>query len=574
MTRTDSIVVGALVVLLALIAGVVTVPTMLPTAEAAASATPTPTAAVIETKPYREGVLGHPVSASPFSARSQADRDLVALVFSGLVKNGPGGSLVPDLADRWSVDDTGAVWTFHIRDDATWHDGQRVTAQDVAFTIRTLQDADYAGPGASSWHGVKVETDGLHTVAFTLATPLGGFLQAATQPIAPAHLLGSVPVAELPDDPFGRQPVGSGPFAVMSLDDERAELVPASQLPLGERPDPNASPGPAMSSDRPIWPTPYLPGIEFRFFDDADALAAAYRAGDLDAASGLSPEATVALGTASDSRVIHYPGVTLTTVLPNLRPGHPEFADADVRRALLEAIDRPSLISDAFAGAAEPAAGLIPPSSWVFDTSLGPPVPYDRSGAVAALKKAGWSRSSDGWRLPNAKDIVKIELVSTDGHSNPAAYQAAEMVARDWTAIGLSVTHTALPPNKFVKDRLGTGSFDAAVADMTIGLDPDLYPLLASSQTLSGGSNVLGLQDPKLDDLLSAARKPGSDEDRKAAYAAIQKDVRTTQYLLPLAFADESIVVRDTVEGPSMRQVADPADRFWDVLTWRLAAGR
>ena len=112
------------------------------------------------------------------------------------------------------------------------------------------------------------------------------------------------------------------------------------------------------------------------------------------------------------------------------------------------------------------------------------------------------------------------------------------------------------------------------MTDVTIGLDPDLYPLLASSQTRTGGSNIAGVQDPALDKLLTAARAPGTDEARKAAYSALEKRLGTGRYLLPLAFSDEAVVVRDTVEGPSARQVADPADRFWDVLTWRLAADR
>ena len=74
--------------------------------------------------------------------------------------------------------------------------------------------------------------------------------------------------------------------------------------------------------------------------------------------------------------------------------------------------------------------------------------------------------------------------------------------------------------------------------------------------------------------LLVAARGPGSPEARQAAYSTLQRQLAKGRYVLPLAFADESVVVRDTVVGPSIRQVADPADRFWDVLTWRLAAGR
>jgi peptide/nickel transport system substrate-binding protein len=578
MTRTDSIVVGTLVALLAIIAGLVGVPSMLP----AASTTAAPSA-VLEppvTRPYREGVVGHAVSVSPLSARTQADRDLVALVYSGLVRNGPGGMLVPDLAERWSVDATGVVWTFQLRDGARWHDGEPVTAEDIVFTIHVLQDPNYTGPAAGSWNEVKVEAIGPRTVVFTLATPLGGFLQAATQPIAPAHLLQGVPVPDLHDHPFGRQPVGSGPFAVISLDDEGAELVPAATLLAEPQPSPGTTPLATDSLTTPApadhlsGPVPYLTGIEFRFFDDPAALTAAYRQGVVDAASGLSPGLTRDLAAAPDSRALRYPGSTLTAVLLNLRQGHPEFADPAVRTALLAAIDRPRIISDAFATAAGPATSPIPPTSALFDPSADPPVPYDQAAARSALQKAGWTLTADGWHLPKAKTPLTIELLSPDESSNAAAFAAAKQVVRDWSALGLTVTHTPLPPGEFVTARLATGKFSAAVGDVTVGLDPDLYPLLASSQTVTGGSNVMGLQDPALDALLVAARGPGTQAKRMAAYAALQRQLAKGRYVLPLAFADESLVVRNTLQGPAMRQVADPADRFWDVLTWRLAADR
>jgi peptide/nickel transport system substrate-binding protein len=574
MTRTDSFVVGTLVVLLALIAGLVGLPSLTPAT--IASVAPSPTAPPTVARPYREGVLGRPVSVSPLSARTQADRDLVSLVYSGLVRNGPAGTLVPDLAERWSVDPTGAIWTFQLRDDARWHDGEPVTADDVAFTIGILQDPRYTGPGAGSWNEVTVATAGTRTVIFTLKTPLGGFLQAATQPIAPAHILAGVPIDQLSSVSFGRQPIGSGPFAVASLSDDAAVLIPAATLFLadgGTTPgsDPLATPAPPA---RPNGPVPYLTGMEFRFFDDPAALAAAYRDKSVDAASGLSPEMTRDLAGALDSRALRYPGSTLTVVLLNLRPGHPEFADPAVRTALLEAIDRPRIIIDAFASAALPAPGPIPPSSTLFDPAADPPVPYSSTAATTALKKAGWTLATDGWHLPKAKTALAIELISPDLASNPAAYGAAEAVTRDWKAIGLAVTHTSLPPAQFVTGRIASGKFSAAVGDVTIGLDPDLYPLFASSQTVRGGSNVIGLQDQGLDALLVAARAPGTDAQRAAAYSALQKRLATGRYVLPIAFADESIVVRNTLQGPAIRQVADPADRFWDVLTWRLAADR
>ena len=577
MTRTDSFVVGTLVVLFALIAGLVGGPALVPAASPGQSAGITPGSAVA--RPYREGVLGHPDSVSPLTARTQADRDLVALVFAGLVRDGPSGTIMADLAERWSSDAKGTTWTFVLRDDARWHDGEPVTAEDVVFTIHTLQDPAYTGPAAGSWNEVEVRAESPKTVVFTLRTALAGFLQAATQPIAPAHLLAQVPVGLLGVDPFGRQPVGAGPFALVSLDAGRAELVPA--VTVMSNGGPSASPSAGTDSfatpaptERPSRPIPYLPAIEFRYFDTPSALADAYRAGELDAASGLSPALTAELASAKGSRLVRYPGSTLTAVLLNLRPGHPEFAVPAVRTALLAAIDRGALIDRAFAMAAGAASGPVPPSSTLFDPAADPLVRYDRAAARAALRKAGWTVTPAGWFLPKARKPLSIELISPDEASNPAAFVAAAAVAQDWKKLGLDVTHVPLPPGEFVTDRLATGTFSAAVADVNIGLDPDLYPLLASSQTLRGGSNVIGLQDPALDVLLVAARGPGPPAARATVYARLQQQLARGRYLLPLAFADESIVVRDTLQGMVVRQVSDAADRFWDVLTWRLAADR
>jgi peptide/nickel transport system substrate-binding protein len=577
MTRRDISLVLALVASLALVAILVGAPLVQP----AATAPPTqpPDIATAIDRPYREGVLGHPESISPLTARTQADRDLVALIFAGLVRNGPNGTIVPDLASRWTVDDEGRTWTFELREDAQWHDGTPVTAADVAYTIHVLQDPDYRGPRATSWTGVDVQATGERTVTFTLETPLGGFLQAATQPIAPAHLLADVPVANLPDHPFGEEPIGAGRFALETREPDLVVLRPPAAAGEGGTPaapvaDPTDSLATIAPTVRPEGPRPYLDGIEFHYYEDPDALAADYGAGRLDGVSGVDPAVAASIAGSPGSRLLRYPGSTLTAVLFNLRPGHPAFASADVRLALLRAIDRVALINDAFGGSAARADGLIPSSSPLFDAAAAQPVAYDPDGAKQALEKAGWSQVDGSWRVPGGKQTLTIDLLSPDEASNPAAYAAAEAVARDWSAFGIPVEHTGLPPAEFVRERLTQGDYDVAVGDIAIGLDPDLYPLLASTQTVSGGSNVMGVQDPALDALLVKARQPGTDAERKTAYSELQAHLATGSYLLPLAFADETMVVHEQVVGPEIRQVSDPSDRFWDVLTWRLADDR
>jgi peptide/nickel transport system substrate-binding protein len=577
MTRNDSVVVGALVVLLAVTAGFIGAPALRPPANPGPSSTASE--GPITARPYVEGTIGAAVSISPLTARSQVDRDLVALIFSGLVRNGPGGTLVPDLAKRWSVDAAGRVWTVELRDDARWHDGEPVTSDDVVYTIQTLQDPAYTGPSAGSWNEVTVQATSPTMVTFTLKTPLGGFLQALTQPIAPAHILGEVPVDLLPELPFGTAPIGSGPFALADLTATSATLVPSLMAESQA-----ASPGPSASaaSDslttpaptiRPERPLPYLAGIEFRFFASPEPLAAAYRSGALDAVSGISPQLAAELGAEPGSRLLRFPGSTLTAILPNLRPSHPEFRSPGVRTALLEAIDRQRLVTDAYAGAAVAATGPIPASSPLHDPAA-KTVAFDRTAARKALRAAAWTSAPDGWHLPKAKLPLKIDVLSPDEAANPGLYAAAEAVVRDWKRLGLGATHVALPPGEFVTSRLSRGDFQVAVADVAVGLDPDLYPLMASSQTLSGGSNVMGVQDPALDALLMKARAPGSEAARMAAYSALQKALAAAQYVLPLTFPDEVVVARDTLSGPAVRQVGDPSDRFWDVLTWRLAASR
>lgn len=181
MNCRDRIAVLGLFLALAVVGAVLLIPT--PSPAPAASARPSAGAV-----PYREGVVGHPSSINPLTDRSQADQDLVALLFRGLVKAGPDGTVVPDLA-TWTSTPNGLSYTFTIRDDAYWEDGQPVTAADVVFTIGLVQSAQYAGPVGSSWQGVRTTAVSASAVTFTMTLPIAGFLRQSELPLLPSHLL-------------------------------------------------------------------------------------------------------------------------------------------------------------------------------------------------------------------------------------------------------------------------------------------------------------------------------------------------------------------------------------------------
>ena len=147
---------------------------------------------------------------------------------------------------------------------------------------------------------------------------------------------------------------------------------------------------------------------------------------------------------------------------------------------------------------------------------------------------------------PKSSAAYSLDLLAPDEASNPIVYRAAVKVAADWRAIGLDVALDAQPTATYLS-RLGGGQFAAAVVDFEVGLDPDLGPLLLSSQVGSGGSNVSGIQDPALDQLLLTARKT-------------------------LVFRDYDFVVSKRVQNVSGTQISDPSSRYWDVIDWRLAS--
>lgn len=557
MSRRDGSVVMALLAVLAVLAGALALPAFRP----AASPAPTPTAA--PPVGHVQGVLGRPSSVTPLTARTQADRDLVALLFRGLVRLGPGSSVLPDLAERWTVTEKGARWTFQLRPDATWHDGVPVTSRDVVYTLGVLHDPSYAGPLASTWAEVEATALDELTVQFDLGDPVGGFLQAAALPLLPAHVLAGAPVATLADDAFAREPLGNGAFTLVELSADRAVLEPVLS-PVAAATGPLREPGAGEVSTR----IPRLGRLELRFYDTAEDLAAAFTAGDVESAANLPPAAAVALaGATPDARAIRYPATTLTALAFNLRATRGPFVDPRTRRALLAAIDRAALVKTLLGGAGTRAETPIPPSSWAYDAKAAPEIAFDRAAASKGLRDAGWRRVDGAWIPPGASKPLTVAILAPEAVANPIAHAAAVRVAAAWTSLGLATSVEALPPGPLV-DRLRTADFAAAVIDVNMGLDPDPYPILASSQARTGGANICGIQDVALDKALVSARAPGSAANRTKAYRTLQGLLGTLQPMPTLFFRDSVLVVGPALAGPVARPIDDAGGRFWDVIRW------
>ncbi|MCS6840016.1 MAG: peptide ABC transporter substrate-binding protein [Roseiflexus sp.] len=508
---------------------------------------------------YVEGVVGSPQHLNPLLVDPAADpvaADLQRLIFEGLTRPGPDGFPMPALAESWTVDDSGTVYTFTLRSGVTWHDGAPLTVDDVLFTVRAVQGPAFAGDQniAAFWRTVLVDRAGERSVSFRLETPFAPFLRLTSLPILPAHLLRDAPPEQWESMAFNRIPIGTGPYRLMERDDQRALL----------RSNPSYFGSP-----------PFIETIELRFFRaEQDAFAALAR-GEI---QGLAFLSTSALATMNLPRGIVRRQALLdacTVLTFNLRDG--PLTELGVRRALATALDKDALIAAALNGQVVRLDTPILHGWW----ANAPDVQWyepDLARAASALETLGYIPGADGIRARDGQPLVFTLL--TD--SSPKRRAVAEEIARQWSAIGVRLVIEQVEPGDLQR-RLQTHDFTMALHGwQRLGSDPDVFELWHSSQA-DQGRNYAGLTDANIDELLYAARTIYDIADRAALYAEFQK--RWVE-LAPGIILYQPFLVHATVtdlgntiatapnEAMAPRLIIGREGRFADVNRWYLHSDR
>ncbi|KKW34489.1 MAG: Extracellular solute-binding protein family 5 [Candidatus Giovannonibacteria bacterium GW2011_GWA2_53_7] len=165
----------------------------------------------------KKGIVGTPRFINPLLATSDADRDLTTLVYSGLTRISEDGRSIPDLAAEYQMSDNRLTYTFTLRDDLTWQDGEPVTAADVEFTIKKAQDPAVKSPRRAGWEGVKTRVIDARTIAFDLQQPYPAFLENAAMGILPKHLWEKFDGETFALNQFNSESVGSGPYKIKTI---------------------------------------------------------------------------------------------------------------------------------------------------------------------------------------------------------------------------------------------------------------------------------------------------------------------------------------------------------------------
>lgn len=200
-----------------------------------------------------EGVIGSPRFINPvFAPYSDIDRDLTKLVFSGLMKYGKNNKIIPDLAERYEILEYGRVFEFHLRENLIWSDGKPLTADDVVFTIKAIQNPAIDSLLRAKWLGVEVEKISDLKIRFELKNPSAIFLENTIIGIIPKHIWQNVPEKIFRLSIHNLQPTGSGPYKIKDIIQDKQGKIESIELTF----NPNYH-----------GKIPYISNIIFSFFE-------------------------------------------------------------------------------------------------------------------------------------------------------------------------------------------------------------------------------------------------------------------------------------------------------------------
>ncbi len=498
---------------------------------------------------YVEGVSGTWQRVNPlFASANEVDADLSALIFSGLVRVGPDGSVTGDLADLPEVSNDGRTYTFKLRRNLRWHDGSPVTSRDILFTVRTLTDADFTGDPslAEGWRGAEFEVPDEQTFIVHLRQASAPFLaRSATVGIIPEHLLASVPVADLPDAPFNANPVGTGAYSVDALDSREARLLANEDYHLG---------APAINQH------------VLRFYTDDASATRALQAGDV---SGLMVRGSLSAAQLSDLNSVKDTGVVefnrASHLLLYLNTSNALFRDQRVRQAISLGIQRQEIVDEDLAGAASASSSPVAPGTWAYSEEYDL-ADQDLSRARVLLAEAGWAPTQGTGILAKEGQEFRFTIrVDND----PVRFAIANRISNQLATLGIRASVSSTTFTVLNLDFLVPRRYEAALATWDQGPDPDPYFGWHSSQMGTAGLNLANFEDPVVDQLITEGRTTGDLDVRKDSYRQFQE---VWQDLVPgvvIAYPHAVYAFPQSIEGLSDAVLFASASRFTDIQDWQ-----
>ena len=497
---------------------------------------------------YAEGIVGRLETMNPLFAKTPAEVSASKLIFSGLLRYDRDDRLYPDVASSWNVSQDGKIYTVNLRDDVYWQDGVKLTADDVVFTVKLIQDESVRAVQYRDLSSIKIEKKSPTEVQFTLPNVFAPFANSLTFGILPEHLLKSVRPSDLRENNFGRKPVGTGPFMVkqiqvVDLDQDRLVVYMEAHT-------------------RYYGGDVRLNHFQLRTYENRISLEKALAANEVNAALGLGADQIGKLSKQQDFSAAK--NVLSDGVFALFNADQPLMKDAQVRQALLLATNRHKLIEKLYDRGVM-LDGPLPKTFVPGETAS--QAAFDIKAAASKLDAAGWKLAG----LERQKDGRKLE-VTVVAPDNCDYRLIVDELSNEWSALGVTVKTQLADPQTIVTDYLQPRAYDVLVYELAIGADPDVYPYWHSSQANPKGLNFANYRSALSDDVLSGARAKLDSSLRTAKYKTFYeqwlKDVPAIALYQPYLSYTTST---NSSSLTSTEPVVDASDRYQDVMRWAIS---
>lgn len=502
-----------------------------------------------------EGVVGTPRFVNPVLAVTRADQDMVSLVYDGLMKIDTEGNLVPDLAESVTVSEDGRTYTATLRRDAFFHNGNPVTARDIAFTIGLIQNPELKSPLRGNWDGVSVTEVDEQTVTITLTEPYAPFIENLSVGILPRSVWDSIPIDQLPFSQYNTEPVGAGAYQVSKVLRDDTGLISAYEL----------TPAPYYRTK------PNISTITLRFYQNEAAVLEALASGEIGNTPSLSPQSLRGLDT-EGLTVAEYALPRTFGVFFNQNRSA-SLRDPAVREALEVMIDRQELVKRVTDGHSIPTDTPVPPGFLTLESTSTAPAPAGdlatrRDRASEILTRAGWKRNNDD-RWEKAIDGETVTLALTLATSNTPLFDAtATTITEWWTALGVDVSVDQYEQTDLVQAVIRPRNYQVLLFGSDVGRALDLYPFWHSSQKDDPGLNITQYTSIEADTYLRTIRVAKSTAERDQAILGLAGLIAAERPAIFLFTPTFTYLLDESVSHPPLNRLGSPSDRFASIDAW------
>ncbi len=500
----------------------------------------------------KEGIIGSPRFVNPVLAVSDVDHDLTSIIYSGLMKNTTNNSVEADLAERFEISEDGLEYTFYLKEDIFFHDGEKVTTDDIEFTINKIQDSSIKSPKRPNFYDVKVEKIDGKIIKFILKKPYSPFLGNLTVGILPKHLWGNLTAEQFPFSQYNVEPVGSGPYKISKMDTLKKNmlLIPTYyELVAFKKYSPQRA---------------FIDKIVINFYSSERDLIEAYNKGEIESINSISVENIKSIKDKKDSE-------TKVSVLPRIfaiflnQNENEILAQKEVRQALNLSIDRTKIINDILGGYGKSVYGPLPFNITNNEENL-----YNPEEAIKILEKAGWLKSSSTNIFEKKIDKkTKIELtISLSTLNSSDLVKIAEYIKSDWEKIGVKVDLKQFEFGDLQQNVIRSRKFETLLYGEVIGRDMDFFAFWHSSQRNDPGLNISMYTNSKVDKILEDARKIQGRDERITKYLEFEKELSKDIPAIFLYSPSFSYVVPKKINGLEINSIIIPSDRFINIDKW------